>query len=102
MIEYQDGSFSEIMAADEVIKRLTESFENVRAVHFGSIEELAKKRGLEQVNREFVPLKAEPQEETISDLKERLDNLERRMNGEIAIYDITDLARFENKMKSFK
>jgi hypothetical protein len=102
MIEYQDGSFSEIMAADEAIKRLTENFENVRSVHFGSLEELARRRNMEHVSRKTVPLDGSPSDERVSELADRIENLERRMNGEIAIHDITDLARFENKTKGLK
>jgi hypothetical protein len=42
-IEYQDGTFSEDLSAEEAIKRFATEYENrvpVRALHIGTVEEL--------------------------------------------------------------
>ena len=48
MIEYTDGSFGEIKPSQEIINQLKEILggipEEIRAVHFGTKEELEKKR----------------------------------------------------------
>lgn len=101
MIQYQNGSFSPIMEAEDVLKLFLKGVpKDVTAIHFGTVEELKAKRD----SRPFAI--TDPDEWTpdpsIIELRDRIDNLERRMNGEIAIYGPADLARFERVMRGRK
>lgn len=99
MIQYQNGSFSPIMEAEDVIKLFLKGVpKDVTAIHFGTVEQLKAKRD----SRPFaIPNQDEWSLDppVIVELRDRVDNLERRMNGEIAIYGVEDLARFERALR---
>lgn len=88
MNEYTDGTFGAIMPASDLLKNLVDHGipEDLKAVHLGTpleLEEIRKKKHAD-----------------IEALKDRVDNIERILRGEIIVVGESDLNKFLERHKS--
>src|SRR5574343_249811 len=93
MIEYTDRNFGPIEDLSGILKRWMENGipNDVRALHIGSRRELEERRF--EVLRPATPI-----EDRIDELESRINNMERKAAGEIAVYSPEDLARYEREL----